>query len=333
MSAFSKVEFIYLSQEDVIRVGLTMREVIAAVEAVFGEHGMKRVENPPKPGIHPIPSAFLHAMPAFLPGLDAAGMKWVSSYPTNAQHNLPAVMGVMILNEVQTGRPLAIMDCRWITAACTGAASAVAAKYLARQGAEVVGIVGAGVQGRFNLLALRETLPGLKLVKYYDLYPETLKATVQAMGAGAHYEVKACASGREAIEGSDVIVTCTGKLEQVVYYDAWVKPGALVLPVHHRGWENKTIHNADKFVTDDWEQLSKSAAGVGGFDGPLPQPYAELGEIVTGQKPGRQRDDERIIDFNYGLAMEDIAVAAQIYAKALENGMGQRLTLMEKDFS
>jgi ornithine cyclodeaminase/alanine dehydrogenase-like protein (mu-crystallin family) len=243
------------------------------------------------------------------------------------------VMGVMILNEVQTGRPLAIMDCRWITAARTGAASAVAAKYLARSGAEVAGIVGAGVQGRYNLLALRETMPGLKLVKYYDIYPETLKATVEAMQAGATYKVKACASGQEVIEDSDVIVTCTGKLEQVVYHEAWVKPGALVLPVHHRGWENKTIHNADKFVTDDWEQLSKSAAAVGGFDGPLPMPYAELGEIVTGQKPGRERDDERIIDFNYGLAMEDIAVAKQIYAKALESGMGLHLTLMEKDFA
>ncbi len=115
-----------------------------------------------------------------------------------------------------------------------------------------------------------------------------------------------------------MIVTATGKLEKVVYYDAWVKPGALVLPVHHRGWENKTIHNADKFVTDDWEQLSKSAAAVGGFDGPLPPPYAELGRNRhLAVSPGAQRDDERIIDFNYGLAMEDIVIAAQIYAKAL----------------
>ena len=130
-----------------------------------------------------------------------------------------------------------------------------------------------------------------------------------------------------------MVVTATGKLEQVVYQAAWVKPGALVLPVHHRGWENQTIHKADKFVTDDWEQLSKSAASVGGFDGPLPAPYAELGEIVIGKKPGRERDDERIIDFNYGLAMEDIAVAKEIYAKARERGMGQTLTLMEKDFA
>ena len=333
MGAFQRVEFLFLSQEDVIEVGLTMREIVAAVEAVFREHGLKRVENPPKPGIHPLPSAFLHAMPAFLPGLNAAGMKWVSSYPTNSQKGLPAVMGVMILNDVETGRPLAIMDCRWITAARTGAVSAVAAKYLAAQKTEVVGIVGAGVQGKFNLLALKEVLPSIKLVKYYDIYPETLQQTVEAMGVKTALNVKACGSPRAVIEDSDVIVTATGKLEQVVYQEAWVKAGALVLPVHHRGWENQTIHKADKFITDDWAQLSKAAATVGGFDGPLPEPYAELGEVVIGARPGREREDERIVDFNYGLAMEDIVIAKEIYAKALARGIGKPLTLMEKDFA
>lgn len=333
MSALQKVEFLYLSQEDVIQVGLSMKDIISAVESVFREHGLKRVENPPKPGIHPIPSAFLHAMPAFLPQLNAAGMKWVSSYPTNAQNNLPAVMGVLILNDVQTGRPLAIMDCRWITAVRTGAASAVAAKYLASKEAQVLGIVGAGVQGRYNLLALKEVLPNLKTVKYHDISPQALQKTVEAMRAQTHLDVQACGSPREVIEGAEVIVTATGKLERVIYHEAWVKPGALVLPVHHRGWENQILHKADKFITDDWEQLSKSAAAVGGFDGPLPMPYAELGEVVIGARPGREREDERIIDFNYGLAMEDIILAKEIYAKALSTGIGKPLTLMEQDFA
>jgi len=78
----NSVDFLFLSQEEVIQVGITMPQIIGIVEKVFYEHGVKRVENPPKPGIHPVPSAFLHAMPAFLPELNAAGMKWVSSYPT-----------------------------------------------------------------------------------------------------------------------------------------------------------------------------------------------------------------------------------------------------------
>jgi ornithine cyclodeaminase/alanine dehydrogenase-like protein (mu-crystallin family) len=330
---FPPVEFIFLSQEEVIQVGFSIREVIETVEVVFREHGLKRVENPPKPGIHPLHSAFLHAMPAFLPELQAAGMKWVSSYPTNYQHNLPAVMGVIILNDMQTGIPLAIMDCRWITAARTGAASAVAVKYLARPHSEVVGIVGAGVQGRFNLLAIKEVLPSIKLVKYHDIIPENLKDTVGAMNERMPFDVLACPSVKEVIEGSDVIVTATGKLEEIAYFEKWVQPGALVLPVHHRGWENQVIQKADKFITDDWAQLSNAARTVGGFDGPLPYPYAELGEIVLGMKPGRLRDDERIIVFNYGLAMEDIAIAKQIHNRALARGLGIKLTLMNGDFS
>lgn len=326
------VDFLFLSQEEVLQVGLTMPKIIEIVEKVFYEHGIKRVENPPKPGIHPVPSAFLHAMPAFLPELNAAGMKWVSSYPTNYQHDLPSVMGVIIVNDVQTGKPLAMMDCRWITAARTGAVSAVAAKYLARKGAETLGIVGAGIQGRFNLLAIREVLTGLKLVKYFDISEENLKTTVKKMNDSLPFRVVGSRSVQEVIESSDVIVTATGKLEKVIYFEKWVKSGALVLPVHHRGWENQVIQKADKFITDDWAQLSNAAKVVGGFDGPLPDPYAELGEIVSGQKPGREKDEERIVDFNYGLAMEDIAIAQQVFNKATEIGLGQRLMLMKSDF-
>lgn len=333
MKPFKKVEFTFLSQEDVICVGMTVKEVVEAVESVFREHGLKRVENPPKPGIHPLPTAFLHAMPAFLPALQAAGMKWVSSYPTNAQHNLPAVMGVIVLNDVNTGQPLAIMDCRWITAMRTGAASAVAAKYLTRKNPEIIGIVGAGVQGRFNLLAIKEVLPTITLAKYYDNIPEVQNNTIQIMKEKVPFEVKACVSAQEAIEDSDVIVTATGKLEKVVYFEKWVKAGALILPVHHRGWENQTIHKADKFITDDWAQLSMAAKTVGGFDGPLPEPYAELGEIVIRKKAGREREDERIININYGLAMEDMIIAKEIYYKARTKGLGTTLTLMESDFA
>ncbi len=332
MSHMQRIEFLFLSQEDVIRVGLSLQEIIQAVERAFREHGLGRVENPPKPGVHPHPAAFIHAMPAYLPAVGAAGLKWVSSYPTNSGLNLPAVMGVIVLNDVQTGKPIALMDCRWITAVRTGAASAVAVKYLARHNAEVIGIVGAGVQGRYNLLAIKEVLPSLRLVKYYDISPAVLSRTVEIIQARTNLTVQACSSYQETIEDSDVIVTATGKLEQVVFMERWVKPGALVLPVHHRGWENRMIHLADKFITDDWRQLSQAAATVVGFDGPLPQPYAELGEIVAGKKPGRSNDAERIIDFNYGLAIEDILIANEIYARAISRGIGSRLTLLESDF-
>ena len=114
-------------------------------------------------------------------------------------------------------------------------------------------------------------------------------------------------------------------------YEKWVAEGALVMPVHHRGWENSTLHKMDKFVTDDWRQLRQAHEEVGGFDGPLPELHTELGEIITGKKSGRENEKERIIDFNYGLAIEDVAMATEIYARAKAKGIGIRLPLMEEE--
>lgn len=324
-----KIEFLYLSQEEVANLGITMAEVILAVEDVFREHGAKRIENPPKPGVHPRSDAFIHAMPGYLPNLKMVGMKWVSSFTSNYGLDMPAVMGVMILNDVDTGRPLAIMDCRWITAVRTGAASGVAAKYLARKDSAVAGIVGAGTQGRYNLLAISEVLPSLRHVKVYDINPKALEDFEYLLSQHTGLEIEKVISPEAAIQGSDVIVTATGKLDEPVYREKWVKPGALVLPVHHRGWENETLHKVDKFVCDDWQQLQNAHKEVGGFYGPLPALTAELGEIVLGAKPGRETPDERIIDFNYGLAIEDVAMAAIVYRRAMEKGRGVFLPLME----
>ena len=121
---------LYLSREDVEATRLTMLEIIQALESMFLEKGHGRVEMPPKPGIHPRPDAFIHAMPAYIPSLAAAGLKWVSGYPGNQSKGLPYITGLLILNDPDTGVPLAVMDCTWITAQRTGAATAVAAAEL-----------------------------------------------------------------------------------------------------------------------------------------------------------------------------------------------------------
>jgi len=324
-----QLEITYLSQGDITGLGLTMNNAISIVEKALREHGAKRVENPPKPGIHPRPDAFLHAMPGYLSGMGAAGLKWVSSFPSNHQLGLPAVMGLIILNEVHTGRPLAIMDCRWITAVRTGAVSGVAAKYLAKKEAESVGIVGAGVQGRYNLLALSEVLPKLKIAKICDIKRDSIEAFKRELKKMIPFPIEAVSCPEEAISESDVVVTATGRLDEPIFKNSWVKEGALVLPVHHRGWENETLHKADKFVCDDWPQLEQAHREVGGFDGALPPLYTELGEIILGKKPGRENDKERIIDFNYGLAIEDVAMAQEVFKRAVEKGKGQVLTLIE----
>ncbi len=143
--------FLYLSRSDVERVGLPMAEIIDALESVFREKGEGRVEMPPKPGIHTRKDAFIHAMPAYIPSLRSAGIKWISGYPENPKNDLPYITGLLILNDPDTGIPLAVMDATWITAQRTGAATAVAAKYLGRRDSSTVGILACCVQGCINL--------------------------------------------------------------------------------------------------------------------------------------------------------------------------------------
>src|SRR5512136_2041356 len=167
----SNQQFLYLSQSDVARVNLDMSSVISLLETAFHEKGAGKVEMPPKPGIHTMPDAFIHAMPAFIPALQSAGIKWVSGYPENHKRGLPYITGLLILNDAETGLPYAVMDCTWITAYRTGAASALAAKYLARTQSEVAGILACGVQGRTNLIALAALFP-VKRAYAYDILPE-----------------------------------------------------------------------------------------------------------------------------------------------------------------
>ena len=118
----------YLSRQDVESLAIPMAEIIQAVEDALREKGEGTAEMPPKPGVHPREDAFIHAMPAYLEGMKAAGLKWVSGFPQNLERGLPYISGLFVLNDVETGLPLSVMDCTWITGVRTGAASAVAAK-------------------------------------------------------------------------------------------------------------------------------------------------------------------------------------------------------------
>jgi ornithine cyclodeaminase/alanine dehydrogenase-like protein (mu-crystallin family) len=324
-----KIEFLYLSREDVIKVGISMPEAIAVAEAVFREQGHRRFENPPKPGVHPQPDAFIHAMPGYLPGRQAAGLKWVSGFSGNFKQGLPNIIGLMILNDPQTGKPLAVMDCSWITQIRTGAVSAVAARYLARQDAQVVGIVGAGVQGRAHALALKEVLPQMKEIKVFDINEEIVDHFVTSMRKMLPFAVEKTESAKRAINEADVIVTATGRLSKPIFKLSWVRPGALILPVHTRGWEKDTPARVDKFVVDHWDQFRQAQEREGGYYESLPDLYAELGDIVAGTKPGRENEIECIIDHNYGMAIQDVALGKEIFQRAAERELGSVLPLME----
>ena len=321
-------KMLYLSKKDVEKVDLPMEEIIEALDEAFKEKGLGKIEMPPKPGIHTQPDAFIHAMPAYIPSLGSAGIKWVSGYPDNYRRNLPYITGLLILNDPETGLPLSVMDCIWITAMRTGAATAVAAKYMADMESSTVGILGCGVQGRTNLKALKIMIPELKDVKAYDISEDAVNRYAEEMRKETGLNVRIVGSPEEAVRDSDIIVTAGPILKEpnpAIEAD-WLKPGVLASPVDFDSYfKRSAFEHCDKFVTDDREQCLyyKSL----GYFQHISEIYADLGEIAAGINAGRENKNEKIICANLGLAMDDMATAIKIYKKAVDNNIGTWLEL------
>jgi ornithine cyclodeaminase/alanine dehydrogenase len=318
---------LYLSRADVEKVALPMADIIDALERMFLEKGKGEVEMPPKPGIHPRKDAFIHAMPAYLPSSGAAGMKWVSGYPANRDRGLPYISGLLVLNDPETGIPTCVMDATWITAMRTGAATAVAAKYLARRDSSSVGIVACGVQGRTNLEALACVFD-LKSGRAYDIARDVAETYAAEMSERFAIDVEVVGDPKEAVHGLDLVVTSGPILKDprpTIPAD-WLSTGCFGCALDFDSyWQGAALQQADKFATDDKAQLAYYRTT--GFFQQTPEPYADLGEIVCGRKPGREGEDERAICVNLGLALEDIATAMLIQGRARDLGIGQQLRL------
>ncbi len=320
-------ELLYLSHSDVVSAGPGMAEIIAALEGMFREKAEGRIEMPPKIGIHTMPDTFIHAMPASIPGQKAAGMKWVGGYPDNSKRGLPYVTGLLILNDPETGIPVALMDCTWITAQRTGAATAVAAKYLARSESSTVAILGCGVQGRSNLEALKVLFP-LKKAYAYDKHADRAVRYAEEMSGQTGIDVVPVSDPKQAVVASDMVVTAGPILRtpHATIQPGWLQEGAFASLVDFDSyWHPGALHEADKFCTDDAPQLHHYR-GLGYFQD-IPSIHADLGELVTGRKRGREKPEERTIACNLGLALDDIAVAPLICERALEKGIGTWLPL------
>ncbi len=320
-------QLLYLSRKDVERVALDMATIIQLLESAFREKGEGRVEMPPKPGIHTQPDAFIHAMPAYIPGLRSAGIKWVSGYPANQALGLPYISGLLILNDDETGLPYAVMDCTWITAYRTAAATALSARFLARPESSVAGILACGVQGRTNLEALKVIFP-IQRAYAYDIVPEVQKRYVEEMSKKLDLEIIGVDDPHKAVAESDLVVSSGPILKhpQPTIQKDWLKPGSFGSAVDFDSyWHPSAMAQMDKIATDDHSQFQYYRSV--GYFGQTPDPYADLGEIVAGFKPGRQSDDERILAINLGLALDDMAVAPEIFRRAKELGLGVWLPL------
>ena len=320
---------LYLTQADVVSLNLGMAPIIDAVEEGFRCKGLGQTQMPPKIAIHPRSGkTFLHAMPAFVAGLDIASVKWVGGADDNYERGLPTISGLMVLNDPDTMLPLAIMDCIWITAMRTGAANAVAMKYLGPRDARDVSVIGCGAQGRSQLLALHTLYPHLERVRAYDVNRAALEKYVDEMTERTGLPLQAAATPKDAVVEADVVVTAglSPRVPDPYLENDWLKPGAMAAPVDYNGaWKTETYQSVDRLITDDHAQMDYYRAKD--YFQNVPLPYADLGEIVAGLKPGRQDENERTMSICLGIAVDDAVTAQLVYQAAREQGVGLELPL------
>lgn len=318
---------LYLSRHEVETLGISIGEIIARLEEMFALKAKGSMQMPPKPAIHTNGDAFLHAMPAYIPEFDSAGVKWVGGYPENYKHGLPYITGLLVLNDPLTGVPLAVMDCIWITAVRTAAATAVAAKYLALEESDILAILGCGVQGRANLDALSHIFR-LSKVNVYDISKESARRYQSEMGASLQLDIEIAETPQKAVEGADIVVTAGPflmKPSPVIEYD-WIKKGAFVCPLDLDSYLRPEVFQKSDFLcTDDVAQYHHFKAE--GVFGSCPEDIMDLSAVVAGNVKGRKSAGDVITSINIGIALEDMSVAPLVFQKAKEAGLGVWLDL------
>jgi alanine dehydrogenase len=318
---------IVLTQADV-RSLVDMATAVAAVEAAFAAHGRGETRMPVKVYLDlPEYDGDFRAMPAYYGG--SAGVKWVNAHPHNPQrHGLPAVLGMYILSDPATARPLAVMDATLLTAVRTGAAGAVAAKHLARPDARTVGFIGSGVQARTLLAALRVVFGDLEVIA-----ADATTAAAETFAAESGGRVGSLAEAA----GCDIVCTATPVREPIVRRE-WIHTGthvnAMGADAHGKQELATQILLDAKVVVDDWQQACSSGeVNVPLERGELTREriHAALGEIIAGARPGRAEADEITVFDSTGLAVQDVALARVIYDAARERGAGIAVDFVGSD--
>jgi ornithine cyclodeaminase/alanine dehydrogenase len=305
-----------------------MADVIAAVEAAFRAKGSGGVEMPPKTAIHPgSPDSFIHAMPASILSMGAVGVKWIAGYPENQARGRPYINGLLVMSDPATGIPVAVLDATWITAVRTAAASAVAARRLARPSSRTLAVLGCGVQGEAHVEALPIVLPELNSVSTYD--PDRARAVALAAAAEARgLRATVADEPRLAMDGADVVVTAGPILHtpHATIRGAWLAPGMFASAVDFDSyWHPDALARLDLFTTDDVPQLEHFREA--GYFAAIPAVDADLGELVTGRHPGRTDPRQITMACNLGLAIDDVAVAVTVLDTARRAGIGTVLPL------
>lgn len=325
-------EVLVLNRQEVAML-LDLDACIDAVERAFRLHGEGNTAEPGVLGI-PVPGGGFHIKAGVLDlGRRYFAAKTNGNFPDNpSRYGLPTIQGVIVLADAERGTPLALIDSMEITALRTAAATAIAAKHLARANARTATIVGCGIQGRVQVRALSAARP-LERVYACDRDPAIAQRFAREMAARLGCSVEVSADIAAAARRSDVVVTCTPSRVPILGPDD-VRPGTFVAAVGADHPDKQEISPAllaaSRIVADVIEQ----AATMGDLHHALvagvltrADVYAELGEVVAGRKPGRCSSEETIVFDSTGMALQDVAAAAAVYERAVQAGRGLTVAL------
>ena len=325
-------EVLWISAREIDQLGISMVEIMDAVEAGFAAMGRKEGEMPAKIGIHPREDCFIHAMPCYLGGnIDRAGVKCVSGYPPNPAKGHPYITGIMLLNDAATGLPLAVMDAGWVTAWRTGAATGVYARHFGNPETTTVAIIGTGVQGRVNLLAMKEVFPKLKQVRCFDLFGAAVERFITDMQPQLpDAEFVTCTDMKDAVTDTDVLITCTPIVEspnRTIPF-SWIKDDCLVIAVDYDSAIKDDIFQGAHFTCDNRNQYVWTQEHGTYFQNGYPLPPdidADMCEVCAGLKSGVREGRRGAVLM--GIASHDIMTASLIFDRAVKADLGTKVEL------
>jgi N-[(2S)-2-amino-2-carboxyethyl]-L-glutamate dehydrogenase len=337
------LKLLFLSQSDVINAGgKDMKAAMKDVELAFSLFDRGDCVLPFKTSLRwgddasEIQRGRINSMPGYVGGsVSIAGIKWLGGSPQNPfRFGIPRAAGILVLNDPVTLAPIAIMEGALISAMRTGAVSGMGAKYLANPASRVLGLIGAGVQGRTQLLALREALPNIREVRVFDKDAVRMEQFAVQMSETLGIDVRPAVNAQECVEGADVFVTAVVTNVPVVH-DGWAKAGSLYVHIGSHECDFDVIAHAEKVVVDSWDAvvhrdattISKMhAAGLFGRE----NLYAEIGEIINKKKCGRTEEHERIVFAPIGFSLHDLVMGARLYREARRQKLGTELTLYDE---
>ena len=329
--AMAAPDLVLLTRSDLERL-LTLDASIEAVERAFVELARGKTLPSGVLGVHVQNGGFHIKTAGLATPRQYVAAKMNANFPGNPTScGLPSIQGVIVLFDGANGAPLAIMDSAEITALRTAAATAVAAKHLARASAAVVTVFGCGIQGRRHLLALAR-VRRLQRAFALDAHPRRAEEFAYAMSAELGFPVTPAHDMLSAVSGSQIVVTCTPSRTPFLHRDA-IAPGTFVAAIGADSEEKQELFpdlfKDTRVVVDSITQASTIGDLHHALEAGMPSSvvYAELAEVVAGLKPGRMSEDEITVFDSTGMGLQDVALAVVAFERATAGGVGTRHSL------